>query len=81
MGNQIRQEVYNEYRIFRKEQARTKAKQTFGIGSWIKHPELEYYCDEDDFSDGYAQITSMSRDELNTTSLKEISYNEVSRFS
>ena len=56
---------------------RKKAEQIFGIGSWIKHPELEYYCDEDDFSNGYAQITSMSRDELNTTSLKEISYDKV----
>lgn len=56
---------------------RKKAEQTFGIGSWIKHPVLEYYNDEKDYSDGYAQITSMSRDELNTTSLKEISYDEV----
>ena len=54
-----------------------KAKQTFGIGSWIKHPELEYYYDEDDYNNGYAQITSLSTSELNTTSLKEIDYNEI----
>lgn len=54
-----------------------KAKQTFEIGSWIKHPSLEYYYDEDDYSNGYAQITSLSTSELNTTSLKEIGYSEI----
>lgn len=54
-----------------------RTKQSFQLGSWVKHPDLEYYNDDGDFSDGYAQITSMSRDELNTTSLKEIGYTDI----
>lgn len=52
-------------------------KEELQLGNWIKIPQCEYYHDEDDFDRGYAEITSLNQYELNTTSLKEISYDEV----
>ena len=47
------------------------------LNAEIKHPGLEYFSDEDDYCRGFANITKLSRDELNTTSLKEINYSEI----
>lgn len=47
------------------------------IKAEIKHPGLEYFSDEGDYCRGFADITKLSRDELNTTSLKEINYSEI----
>lgn len=47
------------------------------LNAEIKHPELEYFNDEEDYCRGFANITKLSRDELNTTSLKEINYSEI----
>ena len=47
------------------------------LNAEIKHPGLEYFSDEDDYCRGFANITKLSRDELNTTSLKEVNYSEI----
>jgi hypothetical protein len=47
------------------------------IGSWVKIPELEYYNSEDDFDNGYTQVKSLGTYDLDTYSLKEISYEEI----
>lgn len=47
------------------------------LNAGIKHPELEYFKDEEDYCRGFANITKLSRDELNTTSLKEVNYSEI----
>ena len=47
------------------------------LNAEIKHPELEYFSDEDDYCRGFANITKLRRDDLNTTSLKEINYSEI----
>ena len=47
------------------------------LNAEIKHPGLEYFNDGDDCCRGFANITKLSRDELNTTSLKEINYSEI----
>lgn len=52
-------------------------KEELMIGSWVKIPELEYYNSEDDFSSGYTQIKSLGIYDLDTYSLKEISYKEI----
>ena len=52
-------------------------KENLMIGSWVKIPELEYYNSEDDFSSGYTQIKSLGIYDLDTYSLKEISYKEI----
>ena len=52
-------------------------KEELQIGSWIKIPSCEYFCDEEDFSSGYAEVTSLEKYELNTTSLTEIGYDEI----
>ena len=52
-------------------------KEELQIGSWIKIPSCEYFCDEEDFSSGYAEVTSLGRYELDTTSLTEIGYDEI----
>ena len=47
------------------------------LNAEIKHPELEYFSDADDYCRGFANITKLSGDELNTTSLKEVNYSEI----
>ena len=52
-------------------------KEELRLGNWVKIPAIAYYYDKDDFSEGHARITSLRRDELNTDSLKEISYDFI----
>ena len=52
-------------------------KEELRLGNWVKIPKNAYYYDEEDFDEGYTQVTSLSSYELNTYSLKEISYDEI----
>lgn len=52
-------------------------KEDLMIGSWVKIPKLVYYNSEDDFDNGYTQIKELRTYDLDTYSLKEISYEEI----
>lgn len=52
-------------------------KEDLQLGNWIKIPSIEYFNDEEDYDPGYAEVTSLMRDELNTSLLKEINYKDI----
>ena len=52
-------------------------KEDLQLGNWIKIPSIEYFNDEEDYDPGYAEVTSLRKYELDTTSLTEIGYDEI----
>ena len=52
-------------------------KEELQLGNWVKIPSLEYFNDEEDYDPGYAEVTALKRDELNTSLLKELKYDYV----
>lgn len=52
-------------------------KNNLRLGDWVKIPKLVYDAGDGDFSLGYYQITKLEEDEVWTTGLKELGYDEI----